>query len=76
MTNTDALLWHYGSNTILERELANAINRFGQRPELAGRVPKKLIFRTGETPQQLPFLNGLHVEENDLVPVGGNFILA
>lgn len=73
MTTTLALLWHYGSQP-LERELSNAINRFGQRPELPGRQPQKIIFRTGETPQQLP-LNGLHVEEDDSVPVGGCFKL-
>jgi len=69
-TNT-ALLWQLGSDPI-ETEIANALARFSQRRELAGRTPQRILFRTGQLPASLK--TDLKTDQAGNVPAGCIFI--
>ena len=70
--NTLALMWQLGSDPI-ETEIANALVRFSQRRELAGRTPQRVMFRTGSMPATPPKTN-LTIDTADNVPAGCIFI--
>ena len=74
MKNQPALLW--AMEGPLETEIHNALTRFTQRPELAGRRPEIITFHPGEAPTQISFeIATLTVDEHPTV-LKKHFVLA
>ena len=69
MLNTPMLLWKIDRPGSLATEVANAINRFGQRVELSGQTPTTIFFRPGQAPAD-DQIGGLRVDTHKTIPPG------